>query len=194
LFHRRGKGPFPERSIPRRTSRGLDPPPERRGSPSEVGGNPHPSEPLSFAPRRGDPWALSDPGGSSHEVPFPSARRQAVMGRHGSGQWNGPIPFRMEKQDRSPASPTEHIASQEDSPEGSSSLSPLTPGQRIPIRTHGPLERALVSLKPCDSIVERTFPAFGDLLNTRDFWSFRSDFGSLDAQARRSERTGLCFN
>jgi hypothetical protein len=34
----------------------------------------------------------------------------------------------------------------------------------------------------------------GDLLNTRDFWSFRSDFGSLDAQARRSERTGLCFN
>ena len=54
--------------------------------------------------------------------------------------------------------------------------------------------KPFVSLKPCDSVVERTFPAFCDLLNTRDFWSFRSDFGSLDAQARRSERTGLCFN
>jgi hypothetical protein len=54
--------------------------------------------------------------------------------------------------------------------------------------------KPIVSLKPCDSVVERTFPAFCDLLNTRDFWSFRSDFGSLDAQARRSERTGLCFN
>jgi hypothetical protein len=53
--------------------------------------------------------------------------------------------------------------------------------------------KPLVSLKPCDSIVERTFPAFGDLLNTRDFWSFRPDSGSLDAQARRSDRTGLCF-
>jgi hypothetical protein len=41
---------------------------------------------------------------------------------------------------------------------------------------------------------ESDVAAFCDLLNTRDFWSFRSDFGSLDAQARRSERTGLCFN
>jgi hypothetical protein len=37
-----------------------------------------------------------------------------------------------------------------------------------------------------DSIVERTFPAFCDLPNTRDFWSLRSDFGSLDVQTRRS--------
>jgi hypothetical protein len=47
----------------------------------------------------------------------------------------------LKKQDRGPASPTEHIASWEDNPEGPSSLSPLTPGLRIPIRTQGPLER-----------------------------------------------------
>jgi hypothetical protein len=54
--------------------------------------------------------------------------------------------------------------------------------------------KPFVSLKPCDSVVERTFPAFCDLLDTRDFRSLRTDFGSLDAQARRSERTGSCFN
>jgi hypothetical protein len=51
-----------------------------------------------------------------------------------------------------------------------------------------------VSLKPCDSVVERTLPAFRDLLNTRNFWPLRSDFGSLDAQTRRSDRTGSCFS
>jgi hypothetical protein len=103
LFHRAAKGPFPERSFPSRTSKGLDLSSEEERESAGVGGNPHPSEPLSFAPRRGDPQALSDPGGSSHEAPFPSARRQAVMGRHGSGHRNGPIPFRMKKQDRGPA-------------------------------------------------------------------------------------------
>jgi len=42
-------------------------------------------------------------------------------------------------------------------------------------------------LRPCDSISERTFPVFVDLLNIRGPGPFCSDFGSPDAQTRRSD-------
>jgi hypothetical protein len=51
----------------------------------------------------------------------------------------------------------------------------------------------LCFLKPCDSVAERTFPVFLDLPDIRDLWSFHPYFGSLDAQTRRPDRTGLCF-
>jgi hypothetical protein len=46
---------------------------------------------------------------------------------------------------------------------------------------------ALCSLKPCDSVFERTFPVSIDLLNIHGPGPFCSDFGSPDAQTRRSE-------
>ena len=69
---------------------------------------------------------------------------------------------------------------------------------------HGPLRvsaslsvhfgaEALYSLKPCDSISERTFPVSIDLLNIRGPGPFGSDFGSPDAQTRRSDWIGSCF-
>jgi hypothetical protein len=45
-------------------------------------------------------------------------------------------------------------------------------------------------LKPCDSVFERSFPVFVELLNIRYLSgtrSIRSAFGSLDALTRRSE-------
>jgi hypothetical protein len=46
---------------------------------------------------------------------------------------------------------------------------------------------ALCSLKPCDSVFERTFPVSIDLLNIRGPGPFCPDFGSPDAQTRRSD-------
>jgi len=43
-------------------------------------------------------------------------------------------------------------------------------------------------LKPCDSLVERTFPVFFDFLNISGPGPSSSDFGSHDAQTRRSDR------
>ncbi|OFY63470.1 MAG: hypothetical protein A2V64_11490 [Bacteroidetes bacterium RBG_13_43_22] len=51
----------------------------------------------------------------------------------------------------------------------------------------------LCFLKPCDSVAERTFPVFFDLPDILDFWSVHPASGSLDAQTRRSDRTGSCF-
>jgi hypothetical protein len=63
-------------------------------------------------------------------------------------------------------------------------LSPLRESQSFSVHFGA---EALCSLKPCDSISERTFPVFIDLLNIHEPGSFCSDFGSRDAQTRRSE-------
>jgi hypothetical protein len=50
-----------------------------------------------------------------------------------------------------------------------------------------PGAEALNILKPCDSIIERTFLVFADLPDIRDTRSFSPNSGSPDAQTRGSD-------